>query len=611
MTKWIYDSNQCRMIPKDTINTGIIISNTSKGIKILDTKYKKTFVLTNDDKIDIVSGLNRQSICTDYKRAKEIAAEIQKRRPKSKFTNPEVLLKYKPELANEGFSAADKAALRCILEEVSPNQVDMYVDSINEVGDYALGNKWSVGQTPGADASKHNLKGLTQALPSAALSFLICPGASLLRLMGAVRMRAEKRYVKSIFNPNRWADFVATEKQKNEAEDTLKKKTQYYYSRLANGEIIRVVGSSVLEAKEMIMAIEHKDIIPRYQNWNKELKLHTPDLDDSKQDKLDPSIINAKNIDNFIMWVIKFKNGEACYAFGRPDASDKEEIKKSAIKSREAVVEYYKKIRYRDEDNNKIKTQSHNILDDETITQLLKVPEIDDMIRIDNPTAYKLITESNYKMFTEPVTSQLYWQEQGQVSYKINVQFGEFTVPLATDKEYKALIDTLSNEQGGHGGFEIVTDNKILNHFESISQPHWYKVIGPNKDWFIIVADKLEGAAADDQKSITIKDAKDIFAAYEKAIEEAINQCVKNKEISEKTKDQYTKLRQINSTYSSNITLEDSDAIRGFNHPDNSITDPEKIRQWYSAWPQNTTAVKLDRDTGRSLEQSIKYREID
>ena len=26
------------------------------------------------------------------------------------------------------------------------------------------------------------------------------------------------------------------------------------------------------------------------------------------------------------MWVIKFDNGEACYAFGKPDASDKEDI---------------------------------------------------------------------------------------------------------------------------------------------------------------------------------------------------------------------------------------------------------------------------------------------
>lgn len=606
MVKWVYDSKKCQMVPAEsqTVNSGIIVSNTSKGLKILDTKYKKTFILTNDDKINIIDGPNRQSVCTDYKRAVDIAKEIQKRRPKSKFANPEYLLQYNPKSIDESFSSKDKAALKHILEEVSPDQIDRYVNSINEVGDYALGNKWSVGQTPGADSSKHNTIDRLKALPSAALSFLICPAASLLRLMGAVRIRAEKRYIKSMINPNRWADYIATEKQK--VADELIKNTQYYYSRLANGEIIRVVASSVLEAKEMVMAIEHKDIIPRYENWNNALKLHVPDPDDDGQDKLDPSVINAKNLDNFIMWVIKFKDGEACYAFGKQDASDKEDILKAAKESRKAIVEYYRRIKYHDEDNDKRKSQSHARFD-EDLEKLFKVPLVEDMIRIDNPAAYKLITESNYKMFTEPGTGQIYWQEQGQVSYKINVKFGEFTVPLATDKEYKALIDALSNDQGGSGGFNTVT-YKMLD--TPIANPHWYKVIGPNKDWFIVISEEPTENA--DQKNITIKDARDLYTSYEKAIEEAVNQCVKNKTISEKTKEQYIRNKQLYSSHSNNVTLEDSSdmGMSTFKHPDNGLNDVEKIKLWYSDWPQNTTAVKLDRETGRSLEQSVKYGDV-
>lgn len=503
------------------------------------------------------------------------------------------------------FSAEDKALLRCILEEVSTDDINKYIDSINEAGDYLVGNKWSVGQTPGV--TDKGIKGLAKALPSAALSFLVCPPATILRLIGAVRQSAEKRYVKSIFNPNRWLDFIATEKQKTEAKEELIKKTQYYYTRLYNGEILRVVGSSILEAKEMIMAIEHKDIIPRYENWNRALNLH---IDGKTEDTVsDPSIINTKNIDNFIMWVIKFKDGEACYAFGRADATDKEDIMKAAIESRKSVVEYYRSIKYRDEDNDKKKSQSHASMDDDLL-KLFKVPDIEDMIRIDNPNAYKMITNNNYKMFTEPSTSPLYWEEQGQVSYRINVKFGEFTVPLASDKEYKALLDILSTDGAG---FNKVIEDNVLS--EEIPDETWYRAVCPNKDWFIVIGKSQNVTNTDDEtktnvntpQKTDINEIKKTVAAYETAIELAITQGVKNKTISEKTREQYNKIKQINSAYSSNIYVENCDRST-FSHP-KIHSNRTEISNWYRDWPMETVATKIDRHTNMSVEQGIRYKD--
>lgn len=602
MVKWVYDSKKLAMTPenKDLVGTEILIRNTPHGLKVQDIKYKKAFIISSDDDITIIDGPKNQSICADYKRAVTIAKEIRKVYPNSKFANPDTLLKYRAEELHEMFSADDKAVLRCILEEVSTADIDKYVDSINEVGDYLLGNKWSVGKTPGADPTKHGVKDLIKALPSAGLSFLICPPATIIRLIGAVRQRAEKRYVKSIFNPNRYLDFIATEKQKTQAEDDLKKKSQYYYSRLYNGEIIRVVGSSILEAKEMIMAIEHKDIIPRYANWNNALKLHVSGGNSAE----DPSVINTSNTDNFIMWVIKFKDGEACYAFGRADANDKENIKEAAIESRKSVVEYYKSIKYRDEDNNKKKSQRHDQWDEDTM-KLFKVPDIEDMIRIDNPNAYKMITETNYKMFTEPTTSPLYWEEQGQVSYRINVKFGEFTVPLANDKEYRALVDILSKDQGG---FNLPTKTMIARCFSMDTPRVWKKVKYSSTDWFFILTNEdpqnAENKGYSFRSSIS-EDAKKNIIAYETAIELAINQGVKNKTISEKTREQYNKIKQINASYSNSMYYD----TNNFTPPTDNNATRDVIEKWYSDWPNVTTAVKIDRHTNANIEQNIRYKE--
>ena len=600
MPKWVYDPKTASMVPVKHVNE-LDFQMTGAGFKISDHKHNLIFTVGPDDSISFNDRGIHQYLFTDYRTAATVAQRIRRVYPNSRFATAEGLLSWRrgahPELDhphyNESMSADDKAMLRCLLEEVDARDIDKYVESLNETGYWVgLGGKSSVGQTPGT--TQHGLKGALNALPSMILSFLVCPPATILRWIGAVRARSEKRWLKTRINPNRWLDYVATPWERENAKKELNDNSQYYYTRLANGEILRVVGSSTLEAKEMVMAIEHKDIIPRYAEWNNKLKLH-----ESTKENDDNTVINTSNTNDFIMWVIKFKNGEACYAFGKPDASDKEEILENAKKSREAIVEYYKKIKYRDEDNGDKKTQRHSSMrfngENEELRELFKVPEIDDMIRIENPTSYRLITENNFKNFSEPTTNALHWEENGFISYKINTRFGEFNIPLSSDREFKVLIDLLNKPTGG---FNEINSNVLNDHLNSAYV--WYKVALPNGDWIITPNTPSGGNGSTIRNSL-----ENTINLYEKSIEEALNEGVKQKLISEETKKQFQKSKQINSQYSG-IRMWDSSAI-DFDHPEGSI---DEIRQWFSEWANNTVANKIDRRTENVIARGIQYRNV-
>ena len=55
---------------------------------------------------------------------------------------------------------------------------------------------------------------------------------------------------------------------KEKVKKAQQQKIQYYYSTLANGEILKVPAVNTIEAKDMILAISRKDIEPRYANYD-------------------------------------------------------------------------------------------------------------------------------------------------------------------------------------------------------------------------------------------------------------------------------------------------------------------------------------------------------
>ena len=95
------------------------------------------------------------------------------------------------------------------------------------------------------------------------------------------------------------------------------------------------------------------------------------------------------------------------------------------------------------------------------------------------------------------------------------------------------------------------------------------------------------------------------ISTISQVVEEALNEGVKQKLISEETKKQFQKSKQINSQYPG-IRMVDSSTI-DFDHPEGTI---DEIRQWFSEWANNTVANKIDRRTENVIARGIKYRNV-
>ncbi len=381
----------------------------------------------------------------------------------------------------------------------------------------------------------------------------------------------------------------------------MAKNCKYYYTRLANGEILRVVGCSTLEAKEMIMAVEHKDIIPRYAEWNRQLRLTA----EHNSEMIVPPA--GKDI-NYTMWAIIFDNGETCYAFGAADCSDKEDIMEKAIESREAIVKYYKKIVYRDEDNQDKKKQKHPVGIDkerdeesEAEKRLFTVPKIDDMVKIENPSSYKIINDVNYKEFSEPSTSPLRWTPASKTVYKFNIgSFAQFTLPLLSDLEAKAVCEYLVENQRSFA--QRINAVKTFYN-DNKSNVSFIKCMTDNRDYIYLpvhtnadhsVANINTGISYDIDESNVINIANQIFEAISEAIDESN---VVNPQISATTKKDY------NANYKKGNKVSSKSPISLQNY-DN---DGDEILIYSDDWVNQIKYVKLDSRTGEALSNPVMY----
>ncbi len=553
MPKWVYDNKTMTMVPQK--KTGIDFVFTGEGIRVTDYDKHVEFVITRDDRCKL-PGRNIEADCKrfDPYEARRIADRVRRMYPGSKYVDFRYFARGFENPVEESLklSSEDKALLRSISESYEPGNVLQYVEHLNE----ETGTLLNVGHTASTEHNfkdhKRGFQGLIQAAPSAILSFLVCPPAALLALIGAVHRRAEQRWAKAMFNHNRWKDFVAYPAERKKAADEVRKKMaencKYYYTRLANGEILRVVGCSTLEAKEMIMAVEHKEIIERYKKYNENLELTNPD-----EVNIKPKTANDEGKD-YIMWVIKFDNGEVCYAFGAPDANDKEQIMEDAVKSRKIMVDYYKKIIYNDEDNDKEKKQKHPVgIDKETDEmtdqekRLFAVPKIDDMIRIENPSSYKIIDDSNYKDFSEPTTSAPTWNPEGRTIYRFRIgnmricrtPFIVFNLPLINDVEAKTICSYLSEESRSFANYINKVETFLQNNITNVK---YYKCVTENNDYIHIPVFNNENASSvmnkDDNFEITSTDFKEtanrIFDSISDAIEEANSSSPKISQVAKK-----------------------------------------------------------------------------
>ena len=473
--------------------TGIEFHKVGGGLKVTDHDLAASFIILRDtDEIGYATGRAATSVkIFDIRKSRMIADRVKRIMPNSKYTNYTYFCKGVKTLESL-MSEEDTNLLESLLEQYGETAINESVSNIvdnmlNEgYGPSVADPKWSDNQTRGATdvGPKKRLRGLggfVKTLPSIAISFLICPPLACIQLLGAVRHRMEKKWLRRLFNSKTWLDFIANPSEKQEElkqkmKDAFAEKTQYYYTTLANGEILKVPAVNTLEAKDMVLAITRKELIPRYKELDSDKSHILKEVSNNGQVSHEPGISAGQGsyIADTItysdreckMWAVKFSDGQCCYMFGPEGQRD--EIKKKAQESKKGIIDYYKKVKLKgkkNDDNEDSKTLKHKGIGTDTkdgtevLDEMFVYPTVDDMYEIKNTGMYKMITEENEKDFSTPTTGQPSpWQP---LDYPI------YTIPIGNDQNnqghYAATLKLVasSTDEAGKIAKRILEDENM------------------------------------------------------------------------------------------------------------------------------------------------------
>lgn len=474
--------------------TGLEFYKVGGGLKVTDHDLPASFIILRDtDEIGYANGRAATSVkIFDIRKSRIIADRVKRIMPNSKYTNYTYFCKGVKTLESL-MSKEDAILLEALVEQYGETAINESVSNITDnmlnegYGPSVLQPKWSDNQTRGAvdvGPNKKRLRGLggfVKTLPSMAISFLICPPLACIQLLGAVRHRFEKKWLGKLFNTKTWLDFIATpsEKQdelKQKMKDAFAKKTQFYYTTLANGEILKVPAVNTLEAKDMVLAITRNELIPRYKDLDSDKSHILKKVSENGKVSYEPGISAGQGsyIADTItysdreckMWAVKFSDGQCCYMFGPEGQRD--EIKEKAQESKKGVIEYYKKVKLKGkagDDNKESKTLKHKGLGTETkdgtefLDEMFVYPTVDDMYEIKNTGMYKMITEENEKDFSTPTTGQPGpWQP---LDYPI------YTIPIGVNPQYpdypaaKLKLVASSTDEAGKIAKRILEDENM------------------------------------------------------------------------------------------------------------------------------------------------------
>ena len=496
--------------------TGIEFFKVGGGLKVTDHDLPASFIILRDtDEIGYANGRAAMSVkIFDIRKSRMIADRVKRIMPNSKYTNYTYFCKGVKTLESL-MSEEDTNLLETLLEEYGETAINESVSNITDsilnegYGPSVLQPKWSDNKTRGAvdvGPNKKRLKGLggfVKTLPSMAISFVICPPLACIQLLGAVRHRMEKKWLGKLFNTKTWLDFIATPSEKQEElkqkmKDAFAEKTQYYYTTLANGEILKVPAVNTLEAKDMILAITRKELIPRYKELDSDKSHILKEVSNNGQVSREPGISagQGNRIADTItysdrdckMWAVKFSDGQCCYMFGPEGQRD--EIKEKAQESKKGVIDYYKKIKLKGkdgDDNEDSKTLKHKGIGTDTkdgtefLDEMFVYPTVDDMYEIKNTGMYEMITEDNEKDFSTPTTGQPgAWQPLdypiftipiGQSSNQPNKYAATFKIVASTSKEAGEIVKRILEDNDFKNIIQLeqktiaITDEQILNEF--------------------------------------------------------------------------------------------------------------------------------------------------
>ena len=174
----------------------------------------------------------------------------------------------------------DKKILNYLVESYDKEALLDSIDTLNEYLMDTSRDTTSSGQTRGMQDK--GVKGLLRAAPSAILSTAIFWPGALIALVGALSIRAEKHWLRSVFNNDNWLDYLSrpyrekwekkdsstaenssvsatdasanmTDTERRQVEKQMvKENMKTYYAVLSNGEIFRVRALTEDDARKQV-----------------------------------------------------------------------------------------------------------------------------------------------------------------------------------------------------------------------------------------------------------------------------------------------------------------------------------------------------------------------
>lgn len=350
MSRYELDPRTGMMVPKkdDTLRLTMRMGGTC----VEYDKFGISFIIMKkNDKIEYARGLDRRGVKRfDYTKSMMIANYLKRVQPHSKYTDYRWFCVScpNPKDVDESLESSDMDKLTALVEQYGIENVKQMFH-INEDDWFDLERAHSTqGETVGT--KMHGVGGFIKALPSAIISAVICWPVALLNLIGALHIRAEERWKKSLLNPNVWKDYIMTpytkdgksksRKLSQKEFDRLSKhdkdsylqeqfiiNNRFYYAMLSNHEVYRVVGARAEDARDMAREMV-KALKPTYAKLNQKISMGG----------------NAVHT-----YVVHLDDGEiALWA-----ATDKQTAMKEVRTSRKEVNAFYKKqgwIRNQDKD---------------------------------------------------------------------------------------------------------------------------------------------------------------------------------------------------------------------------------------------------------------------
>lgn len=392
-------------------------------------------------------------------------------------------------------SSEDKKIIKYLAESYDSNALDSTIDMINEYVFDTYNQTTSSQKTTGMH--DRGVKGALRALPSAILTTAIYWPGALLALVGALSLRSQKHWLKSVFNTDNWLDFISTSyKEKGGRDNPAKGPASNSSSNIQDSSVISAEEYEKMsdeEKEEYIKKLYKENIKTYYAVMSNGEIFRVRAIDEITARQIFDKIIEFNPYDEMqrrlaaggIAYMIYFNDFEQAIWV----AADKEQARDEAMMSRRQLDATYAKIGVTDPLR-------------QTGLKVVDITELKDQKNITRPDLGYRITEQiplSYRN-TGPKSNEEYYTDQrtGVWTYRTRNSDCIYSYPARNNGEANKIAMELYLFTKKY----FIVNEKLFKKNEGYC---YYKVSFTDGDSYIVCAKNSEEA---DRFALKIQDTK-------------------------------------------------------------------------------------------------------